>query len=100
MNMRPQRKWAAWLIVALNVFDVVITFIAISRGASEGNPLSAWLITTRALVPLKLGVSAFAAWGLLRKEPITLWTLCIAWAVIGIYSLTAALNTIHAIIGS
>lgn len=90
---RP-RIIAAWLILALQVIDLTLTYWAISHGAVEGNPMAVWLIETKIAIPVKVSIGIFAVWvATAHRATTTVMTLCAAWAVVGVYMLVAALNT-------
>ena len=64
-----------WLIALLNIGDIVATYLAISLGALEGNPVVAWMIETRVVVLAKIlvcGSDFGAILARLRRRRVTL----------------------------
>lgn len=92
------RYVAVVMIAVLNVFDLVTTYVAISLGAHEGNPIVAWMISSRAVVVVKVLVCGALVYGAIvakrRRFRVSLTGLCVAWAVVGIYSLVVLINTL------
>lgn len=91
-------RYVAVLVIAvLNIFDIITTYVAISLGAHEGNPIVAWMISSRIVIFAKILVCGALIFGAIvanrRRQRVTLPGLCIAWAVVGIYSLVVVLNT-------
>jgi hypothetical protein len=95
------RYLAVWLIALLNLADIVTTYVAISMGALEGNPVVAWMIEARVVVLAKILVCGSLIFGAilarLRRRRVTLVGLCAAWAVVGVYALIVLLNTLNVI---
>ena len=95
------RYVAVWLIALLNIADIVTTYVAISMGALEGNPVVAWMIEARVVVLAKILVCGSLIFGAilarLRRRRVTLVGLCAAWAVVGVYSFVVLLNTLNVI---
>jgi hypothetical protein len=95
------RYVAVLIIAALNVLDIVTTYTAISLGAHEGNPLVAWMISSRFVIFAKILVCGGLIFGAIvasnRRRRVTLPGLCIAWAVVGVYSLVVVLNTLNVV---
>ena len=52
--IQRSRFVAVVLIAVLNMLDLVTTYVAISRGAHEANPIVAWMIESRAVVFAKV----------------------------------------------
>ena len=93
------RYVAVVTIAVLNVFDLITTYVAISMGAHEANPIVAWMISSRFIIVAKVLVCGALIFGALfanrRRLRVTLPGLCIAWAVVGVYSLVVLLNTLN-----
>jgi hypothetical protein len=93
------RYVAVIVIAVLNIFDIVTTYIAISLGAHEGNPIVAWMISSRFIIFAKILTCGGLIFGAIvasqRRRRVTLPGLCIAWAVVGVYSLVVLLNTLN-----
>jgi len=80
------------LVTVFNVLDLVLTYYAISLGAVEGNPMAVWLIETHWGIALKLGVCATLIAGCVWRKRTDVKTLCLTYAVVGIYFLVVVLN--------
>jgi hypothetical protein len=93
------RYVAVVVIAVLNIFDLITTYVAISLGAREGNPIVAWMISSRLIIFAKILVCGALIFGAIlanhRRQRVTLPGLCIAWAVVGVYSLVVLLNTLN-----
>jgi Domain of unknown function (DUF5658) len=93
------RYIAVVVIAVLNIFDIITTYVAISMGAHEGNPLVAWMISSKFIIFAKILTCGGLIFGALlasqRRRRVTLPGLCIAWAVVGVYSLVVVLNTLN-----
>jgi hypothetical protein len=91
------RLVAVVVIAVLNAFDLVTTYLAISRGAHEANPIVAWMISSRFIVFAKVMLCGSLILGAVaathRRRRVTLAGLCAAWAVVGVYSLVVVINT-------
>jgi hypothetical protein len=95
-----QARYIAVLVIAvLNVFDIITTYVAISLGAHEGNPLIAWVISTPFVAVAKILVcSTLIAGAVLAKHwrrRVSLPALCMAWAVVGVYSVVVLVNVLN-----
>jgi hypothetical protein len=93
-------RFAAVVTIAvLNVFDLITTYVAIALGAHEGNPIVAWFIESHLVILLKAVVCGSLIIGAILasrwERRVTLPGLCMAWAVVGIYSLVVLLNTLN-----
>lgn len=93
------RYVAVIVIAVLNMFDIITTYVAISMGAHEGNPIVAWMISSRFIIFAKILTCGALIFGAIvasqRRRRVTLPGLCIAWAVVGVYSLVVVLNTVN-----
>ena len=93
------RYIAVVAIAVLNIFDIITTYVAISMGAHEGNPIVAWMISSKFIIFAKILTCGALIFGALlasqRRRRVTLPGLCIAWAVVGVYALVVALNTLN-----
>lgn len=84
---------AAWLVLTLNVLDLVLTYWVIHLGGVEGNPLASWLIETKLAIVAKIGLTSFCVWNAYKfREKTTLTVVCINWYVAGIYSMVVIFN--------
>jgi hypothetical protein len=87
---------ALWAIAYFNVGDVVLTKLALDRGASEGNPISAFLLDhsllwpSKALLMMVFGSLAFSPRTRLATETETRRS----WFVAGLYSCVVLVNTL------
>ena len=85
-------------IAALNALDLVTTKLALDRGATEGNPVAAFMLTYPGLlIASKVLLCAGLLAGALLHREITQRLLAAAWFVPGVYSLVVVLNTVHVI---
>lgn len=84
----------AWALLILNIADIVITILAIRAGATEGNPLAAFLINTHAIYPLKVLVPGVVVFGAYWKKGEAIDELAVRrlWFILGIYALTIVVN--------
>ncbi|MGZ4703235.1 MAG: DUF5658 family protein [Acidimicrobiales bacterium] len=93
------RYIAVLVIAVLNLFDIVTTYVAISLGAHEANPMVAWMISSPFVALAKVIVcGSLIAGAVLAKHwrrRVTLPGLCTAWAVVGVYSVVVLLNTVN-----
>jgi hypothetical protein len=94
-----QARFIAVVIIAvLNGLDLITTYVALARGAHEGNPIVAWMISSRVVVLAKVFLCGMLILGALvardRRHRVTLAGLCTAWAVVGVYSLVVLINTV------
>ena len=96
--IQRSRLVAVVLIATLNMFDLITTYVAISQGAHEANPIVAWMISSRAVVVAKILICGWLIVSVVvaknRRRRVTLAGLCTAWAVVGVYSLVVVINTL------
>lgn len=84
---------AAWLVLILNVLDLILTYWVIHLGGIEGNPLAIWLIETKLAILFKIGLTAFCVWtAYAQKEKTNIIVVCVSWYVAGIYSMVVLFN--------
>lgn len=89
------RRWhlrAAVALLPLSVVDIATTLVALSLGASEANPLAAWLIDLRAMPLVKVmlpTVIFLSAW---RGTTHTVRLVAASWLVVGVYACVALVN--------
>ena len=88
---------AVALLVPLSAADLVTTFLAIDRGASEANPIAAAFlgnppvaVAVKVLVPLAVFLAAVVA----REHTPRL--VAASWAVVGFYAAVVLSNALHA----
>lgn len=88
---------AGLAIVALNVADIITTTVAISRGATEGNPMAALFVSN---LPLFVAIKvlfpvavALRMWS--TRHRTTPMLLAAMWWVVGVYSLAIVVNLMH-----
>jgi hypothetical protein len=94
-----QSRFVAVVVIAvLNVIDLITTYVAISHGAHEGNPVVAWMISSHVVVLAKIGLCGSLIFGVItarnRRRRVSLLSLCMAWAVVGVYSLVVVINSL------
>ena len=84
----------AWALMVLNIADIVVTILAIRAGATEGNPLAAFLIHTHAIYPLKVLIPGVVIFGAYWRGGDEIDELAVRrlWFVLGIYALTIVVN--------
>ncbi len=96
--IQRSRFVAVVLIAVLNMFDLITTYVAIAQGAHEGNPIVAWMISSRAVVLAKILICGWLIVSVVvaknQRRRVTLAGLCTAWAVVGVYSLVVVINTL------
>lgn len=101
--MTKARYIAVWVIAILNMGDIVSTYVALSMGRVESNPLAAFFLETKALIPLKIFICAWLIFGAIlarqRRQMVPIGALCAAWFVAGVYGLVVVLNTIKIFTG-
>ena len=79
------------LLLVLNVADVGLTRVLLSRGASEMNPIAEALLSSNGALLAKLAIVVLLAVRLVRHGPRVI-TLCALWTVVGVYALVVVLN--------
>jgi hypothetical protein len=82
------------LLVLLNVADVVITELAISRGGSELNPVANTLLSSNLAIVVKLAIIVLLGIDFAMRRP-RLITLCALWLVVGVYVVVVILNGVE-----
>jgi len=92
------RVAGAIIVTVLNSLDLILTYWALSRGATEGNPLAVWLIHTKLAIVLKLGLCAGILIGVWRHPSTNVLGLCASWAAVGVYFLVVVLNAATVIV--
>jgi len=88
---------AALAIVVLNVLDVITTRFAISRGATEGNPLASLFVSHLPIfVVIKVLFPAFVALRMwVTRTRTTPGLLAAMYWVVGVYSMAIVINALH-----
>jgi hypothetical protein len=89
-------RWRAIIwIAALQVLDIVTTYTAIKwAGASEGNPVTVWLVESYMIVVAKAAVVSSIIWFAV-KRPATVRSTSLAWWSVGMYVMAIVVNTMH-----
>lgn len=82
---------ALWLLLALNVLDVVTTRLLLTRGGVELNPVADRLLASNATLLVKVGI-VLALVVRMRHHAPSLVVVCFMWLVAGIYVLVVVLN--------
>lgn len=92
------RILAAWVIMVMNVLDVVTTSMVLRRGGVEANPISAFLIEYRVLWVAKFLVPCwillFAYIGRARRDRVDERLYAAVWFVAGLYSMIVVSNAL------
>lgn len=96
-SLRKSNRIGIVAVIILNILDIVTTYWALSLGASEGNPLSSFLISSHLLIPSKILVVGAIVYAVLTDQDPTVRSNSMLWWVVGVYSLTILLNAIHLI---
>lgn len=92
-TMYRPRLIGAILILLFNIFDIILTYWAISKGASEANPLMAWLVETKWMIPLKISIATFIVYAADRhREKTNMAVLCSTWLIAGVYACVVLVN--------
>lgn len=81
-------RLAAWWILFANVVDLLLTLRALKLGASEGNPISSFLINGHFIILIKIGIPACFLWFGYRNSTsrhLTEVSVRRAWFVAGLY---------------
>lgn len=90
-DIRRSYRRAAVTVAAANTLDIALTFRALGRGHTEGNPIAAWMIDHWLIIPAKVAVCAFilavafspAAWFASRISEVSVRRV---WFVAGVYA--------------
>ena len=95
-----QARFVAVLVIAvLNALDLVTTYLAISVGAHEANPVVSWAISSPLVAVAKVLICgtliAGAAFTRRWRRRVSLPAVCAAWAVVGFYALVVLLNVVN-----
>lgn len=80
-----------WLLVVLNVADVVLTRLVLGRGGVEMNPLADLLLASNTTLAVKLAIVLALAVEV-RRHPPRAPVVCLIWLVAGIYLVVVILN--------
>lgn len=98
-KIRDLRVRVTLALLAMQVYDLFITYKVLSLGGAELNPVAKLLIGMGLIIPLKIGIAAFAVWkaqygGKAKFEVSELNAYGMAWFATGIYALVCVLNTL------
>ena len=90
-ELRRAGGTALVLLVGLNVADVVLTRLLLTRGGIELNPVADRLLASNTTLIVKLGIiGLFAA--LFFRHRAHLITVCLLWLVAGVYFCVVMIN--------
>jgi hypothetical protein len=88
----------AWVIMAMNVLDVITTMLVLEKGGGEANPIAEFLIEYRLLWFLKVlipvWILVFTYIGRARRERVIEKLYAAVWFVAGLYSMIVVSNTL------
>lgn len=88
----------AWVIMVMNILDVVTTTMVLERGGAEANPIAQFLIDHRLLWIAKFAIPcwilAFAYLGRARRERVVERIYAAVWFIAGLYSMIVVSNTL------
>lgn len=93
--MNPWAKVLGVLLLILNIADLIVTFIVLGRGGVELNPISAWLIQFKLIIPLKIGICLWILYSVMfihrSVNKLQFWVLS---GVTGIYAFVVIWNCV------
>lgn len=88
----------AWVIMLMNVLDVITTALVLSKGGSEANPIAEFLIEYRLLWVAKIlipcWILVFAYVGRARRDRVVEKLYAAVWFIAGLYSMIVVSNTL------
>jgi hypothetical protein len=88
----------AWVILVMNILDVITTTIVLNKGGIETNPIAEFLIEYRLLWVAKFVVPfwivAFAYIGRARRDRVMDKLYAATWFIAGLYSMIVVSNTL------
>lgn len=92
------RVLGAWVILLMNILDVVTTTMVLDRGGGEANPIATFLIEYRLLWIAKFMIPfwilLFAYIGRARRERVVEKLYAAVWFIAGLYSMIVVSNTL------
>ena len=91
VELRRAGLTALGLLAALNIADVVITRLLLSRGGLELNPVADWLMASNVELAAKLAIVAALAIHFVRHGP-RLTVVCLMWLVAGFYTAVVVID--------
>jgi hypothetical protein len=95
VRMTNRAKALGIALLLLNVADLVITFIVLGRGGVELNPLSAWLIEQKLIIPIKIGICLWIAFSVFFLErSVNKLQFKVLAVVTGIYAFVVTWNCV------
>jgi hypothetical protein len=96
-QLLSSRIAGAWVIMAMNVLDVVTTALVLRKGGGEANPIAEFLIEYRLLWFLKVlipvWILVFTYIGRARRERVVERLYAAVWFIAGLYSMIVVSNT-------
>lgn len=97
-QLLSSRIAGAWVIMAMNVLDVITTMLVLEKGGGEANPIAEFLIEYRLLWFLKVlipvWILVFTYIGRARRERVVERLYAAVWFVAGLYSMIVVSNTL------
>jgi hypothetical protein len=97
-QLLSSRIAGAWVIMAMNVLDVITTMLVLEKGGGEANPIAEFLIEYRLLWFLKVlipvWILVFTYIGRARRERVIERLYAAVWFVAGLYSMIVVSNTL------
>lgn len=96
-QLLSSRIVGAWVIMAMNVLDLVTTALVLSKGGGEANPIAEFLIEYRLLWVLKVlipvWILVFTYIGRARRDRVVERLYAAVWFIAGLYSMIVVSNT-------
>jgi Domain of unknown function (DUF5658) len=97
LTLRDMKRWmlrGAVILLAIQVIDLISTFILLSRGLAEMNPIAAPLLDSHWIIPVKFAIAGYFAWQAWTKEA-TAERVALIWWITGIYTIVVSLNLLQ-----
>jgi hypothetical protein len=92
------RILGAWVIMLMNVLDIITTTLVLNKGGAEANPIAEFLIEYRLLwvakVMIPCWILVFAYIGRARRDRVVEKLYAAIWFIAGLYSMIVVSNTL------
>jgi hypothetical protein len=96
-QLLSSRIAGAWVIMVMNVLDVITTTLVLEKGGGETNPIASFLIEYRLLWFLKVlipvWILVFTYIGRARRDRVVERLYAAVWFIAGLYSMIVVSNT-------
>jgi hypothetical protein len=97
-QLLSSRILGAWVIMVMNILDVITTTMVLDRGGGEANPIASFLIEHQVLWVLKfmipLWILVFTYIGRARRDRVVERLYAAVWFIAGLYSMIVVSNTL------